>query len=217
MINRSFTPNCESVMTGSFRSTLRPRVPVLWAFFIYAFAVRVLPYFLHETAGTPLKNAVLNYPWHFTPLFALALFGGAAFSVRLAILAPLATMVFGDLLIAALSGGQWGFYRDQPFTYLGFLLIAACGIPIRRRRHAGGIALAGLGGATAFFFISNFGVWITGGGYVRPLTPSGLLMCYADGLPFYGPTVLSMAVFLPLLFSPIALRREVKAFEGTTA
>ncbi len=172
---------------------------------------------LHETAGAPLRNAVAAYPWNFSPLFALAIFGGAAFSWRFAALAPLATLVIGDLLIAAVAGGEWGFYRDQAFTYLGFLVIVACGVSLRTRRDAARIALAGLGGSTAFFIVSNFGVWITGGGRSHPLTPSGLLMCFVDAIPFFAPTVLSMAIFLPLLFSPLAVRSEVKALEETAA
>jgi len=197
-------------------STLRPRSAVVWAFFVYAFAVRVLPYVLHEVASSPLRNSADLYPWNFSPLYALALFGGAAFGLRTAIAAPLATMVLGDLLIAAISGGQWGFYPAQAFTYLAILSVAACGLPLRVRPHFGSIALAGSAGATNFFVISNLGVWLTEGGYARPLTPSGLVMCFADAIPFYGPTLLSMAVFLPILFSPLALRSESRALEGTT-
>jgi hypothetical protein len=197
-------------------STLRPRSAVVVAFFLYAFAVRVLPYVLHEATAGPLKNATDAYPWNFSPLYALALFGGAAFSMRIAIAAPLATMVLGDLFIAAISGNQWGYYPAQPFTYIAILAVAACGAPLRVRPQAGSIALAGLSGATAFFVVSNLGVWLTRGGYVRPLTPSGLAMCFADAIPFYGPTLLSMAVFLPVLFSPLVLRTESRVFEGTT-
>lgn len=204
-------------MADFSRSTLRPRVPVLWAFFTYAFVVRVLPYVLHETAGAPLLDTFEAYPWNFSPLFALAIFGGAAFGWRLATFAPLATLVLGDLLIVAVSGGEWGFYSAQAFTYLAFLAVVACGVPLRVRPQATDVAIAGFGGATAFFVVSNFGVWITGGGNSHPLTPSGLLMCFADGIPFYGRTLLSMAVFLPLLFSPLAVRSEEKVLEGTAA
>jgi hypothetical protein len=196
-------------------STLHPRSAVVWAFFLYAFAVRVLPYVLHETVAGPLKNASDAYPWNFSPLYALALFGGAAFSMRIALAAPLATMVLGDLFIAAISGNQWGYYPAQAFTYIAILAVAVCGLPLRVLPQVGSIAWAGISGATAFFVVSNLGVWLTRGGYVRPLTPSGLAMCFADAIPFYGPTLLSMAVFLPVLFSPLVLRTESRAIEGT--
>jgi hypothetical protein len=196
-------------------STLRPRPSIVWAFFTYAFAVRVLPYVLHEATGLPLKNTSDLYPWNFSPLYALALFGGAALSVRVATLAPLATLVVGDLVIAAVSGGEWGFYPAQGFNYLAILAVTACGLPLRVRPKVANIALGGLSGATAFFVVSNFGVWVTRGGYVRPLTPSGLAMCYADAIPFFGPTVLSIAVFLPVLFSPLVLRSEHSLASGT--
>ncbi len=195
-------------------STLRPRSAIIWAFFLYAFAVRVLPYVLHEMASGPLRNSSDVYPWNFSPLYALALFGGAAFSLRTAVAAPLATMVLGDLAIAAVSGGQWGYYPAQAFTYLAIVAVAACGLPLRARPQVGPIVFAGLGGATAFFIVSNLGVWLTRGGNVRPLTPSGLAMCFVDAIPFFGPTLLSMAVFLPLLFSPLAIKSESRALEG---
>jgi hypothetical protein len=36
-----------------------------------------------------------------------------------------------------------------------------------------------------FFLLSNFGVWIGQGGYVRPRTFDGLLQCYGDALVFH--------------------------------
>jgi hypothetical protein len=58
-----------------------------------------------------------------------------------------------------------------------------------------------IAGPTAYFLISNFAVWIGGGGYQRPKTFDGLMMCYADGLPFYQMSLASTFVFGAVLFS----------------
>jgi hypothetical protein len=175
----------------------------------------VLPYVLHELTSGPLRNS-FAYPWNFSPIYALALFGGAAFSLRTALAAPLAAMVLGDLVIAAIAGDQWGYYPAQAFTYLAIVAVVACGLPLRVRPQIASIVLAGSAGAMNFFVVSNLGVWLTRGGYARPLTPSGLAMCFADAIPFFGPTLLSMAVFLPLLFSPLVLKSESSLLEGST-
>jgi hypothetical protein len=57
-----------------------------------------------------------------------------------------------------------------------------------------------IAGPTAYFLISNFAVWIGGGGYQRPRTFEGLMMCYGDGLPFYQMSILSTFVFGAILF-----------------
>jgi hypothetical protein len=40
-------------------------------------------------------------------------------------------------------------------------------------------------GSLMYFLASNFIVWTGGGGFNRPKTFDGLMMCYNDGLAFY--------------------------------
>jgi hypothetical protein len=40
-------------------------------------------------------------------------------------------------------------------------------------------------GSFLFFITSNFFVWLGGGGFARPKTWDGLLLCYNDALAFY--------------------------------
>lgn len=195
-------------MSGVEGSFLRPRPGVAALFFAYALASRVLPYVLHTVFGMELVRAYDVYPWNFSPLYALAIFGGTVLDRRLAFALPVAVYLLGDLLIAALMGFEWGFYADQPFTYAGFLVLAAFGMPLRGRRGAAQVAVVGIGGAVAFFLVSNFGTWLFGGGLARPMTPAGLAQCYVDALPFFRPTLLSVIVFLPILYSPLVLARS---------
>lgn len=194
-------------MTTTHRPSVRPYLPALAGFFVYALLMRVTPYVLHHTFGLPLTRAYDAYPWNFSPLFALAVFGGAMFRPWLVWTVPFSIYLLADVSIAMIQGGEWGFYSGQVFTYLGIAAVAACGLPLRSGFRPVSIAAAGLGGTTAFFVITNLGVWLTGGGFSRPLTPAGLLACFVDAIPFYGPTLLSMAIFLPVLFSPLVLVR----------
>lgn len=195
-------------MTPYDRPTFRPRLPVVAAFLAYALLVRVLPYVLHVAFGMPVEWAYAAYPWNFSPLYALAIFGGTLLDRRVAFALPLAVYLAGDLLIAALMGGGWGFYADMPFTYAGFLALAASGTAVRGRLSVPSVAFAGLAGTTAFFVISNLGVWLAGGGFSRPRTPAGLIQCFTDALPFFTPTLVSVAVFLPILYSPLVVTRR---------
>jgi len=194
-------------MNGLEGSFPRPRPGVVALFFAYALVSRVLPYVLHTGFGMELVRAYEVYPWNFSPLYALAIFGGTVLDRRLAFALPVAVYLLGDLLIAAMMGPVWGFYSDQPFTYAGFLVLAACGMLLRNRLGVVQVAAAGIGGAVAFFLVSNFGTWLLGGGFVRPRTPAGLVQCYVDALPFFRPTLQSVIVFLPILYSPLVLAR----------
>ena len=42
-----------------------------------------------------------------------------------------------------------------------------------------------ISGSILFFILSNFFVWIGGGGLGRPLTFEGMLLCYGDALAYY--------------------------------
>ena len=199
-------------MTSDRQLSARTSFALVAILSAYALVTRVAPYALHEAFGMPLEMAYRAYPWNFSPLLPLAVFGGATLGLRAAFGFPLAVYFAGDLLIALLSGEQWGFYGvEQAMTYAAIAGVALCGIAVRRplRRNAHGtgptavlaktliLLSGGLGGAVVFFLVTNFAVWSLGGGFSRPRTPAGLVQCFADALPFFRPTVWSMLLFLP--------------------
>jgi len=91
--------------------------------------------------------------------------------------------------------------------------VAFIGFALRRKRSWKRVAGAGLGSSLAFFVLSNFGVWAFGGGAVYPLNFGGLVECYVMAIPYLRNTLISMAVFLPLLFSRVALTKPVSVPE----
>ncbi len=187
---------------------LQPRPTAMAMLVVVAVCFRLIPYALHSL-GVSIDPANTVYPWNFSPILPLCVFGAACFANRgVVYLAPMAIYFAGDLGIGLISGhADWALYAGQPVTYLSVALVVTCGFIARSQKSWQRIAAAGLGSAVLFFVVSNFGTWAFGGGARYPLTWAGLMECYVMGIPFFRNTLISMGIFLPLLFSPLALRR----------
>ncbi|HAD09117.1 MAG TPA: hypothetical protein DCF62_06530 [Porticoccaceae bacterium] len=141
--------------------------------------------------GVIALTRLLPHPPNFSPVVALALFGGAAFAERrLAYLVPLAAMLLADLFI--------GFHQTMMFVYVGMALVVVIGRWLGENRRLPVLALTALAGSGVFFLLSNAGVWWLGATYPHSL--EGLLACYVAALPFFHNTVLATVVFAALLF-----------------
>src|SRR6266478_3613067 len=139
---------------------------------------------------------IAPHPWNFTPVGAMALFSGAVLKDRrLAFFFPLLALFLGDIFI--------GFHKLIPIVYASFLVNVAIGLWLRDRRTVARITLATLLGAVQFFIVTNFAVWEFLSGY--PHTASGLVACYAAGIPFFWNTLAGDAVYAALLFGAYAL------------
>lgn len=149
--------------------------------------------------GTILLVAVsrfIPHPPNFSPIAALALFGGAKFSdKRLAFLVPLAAMFLSDLFL--------GFDSVSPVVYISFALIVSLGFWLRRRQNVWAIGGAAVGSSLLFFILTNFGVWEMG--QIYPKTIAGLVECYVLAIPFFQQTLLSNLFFSGLLFGGLAI------------
>lgn len=125
-------------------------------------------------------SRLLPHPFNFTPIGAIALFGGAQFGRKyLAFLVPLAAMLVSDLLI--------GFHGTMWAVYLAFILTVAIGMGFLRKITAGRVFGSALVSSVLFFLITNFAVWYGSSGFY-PQTLAGLGACYAAGLQFYQQT-----------------------------
>src|SRR5947208_7217084 len=101
-------------------------------------------------AGTAAR--LIPHPPNFSPIAALALFGGATFaSKRAAFLVPLAALFLSDVVL--------GFYTITPVVYGSFALITCLGILVRGKQTVWRLAGASLAAAVLFFVTTNFGVW----------------------------------------------------------
>lgn len=150
-------------------------------------------------------SRLIPHPPNFTPIGAMALFGGACFAHRrAAFVVPLAAMFLSDLAIGLLSGNlSLGLHRLIPVVYGSFALIVCLGFWLRSRRTVLPIAGATLAGSVLFFVLTNFGVWALGSLY--PNTWEGLVACYVAAIPFFHNTLFGDAVYSTALFGGLAL------------
>jgi hypothetical protein len=168
-----------------------------------------------------LYRAWPDRPFGFAPQWAMAVFAGAVIKdKRWAFLLPLLSMLISDTVYQLLYtngvGQIWGFYGGQWFNYLLFAAMTVFGFMIQKRTTVATVFAASLAAPSAFFLLSNFSVWIGGGGYHRPLTGAGLLQCYADGVPFYQMSLLATPVFMAIFFGVFYLvgQKAVQAKEN---
>ncbi len=139
---------------------------------------------------------------NFTPIAAMALFGGALFERRwMGLAVPLLAMLLSDALL--------GFHGLMGAVYLSFGLTWAIGRFGLSRPTAGRIFGASVLSSVLFFLITNGAVWY--GSTYYPQTMAGLLACYTAGLAFYNQTsfalngLLGDLFFSGLLFGSYAL------------
>lgn len=139
---------------------------------------------------------VLPHAPNFTPVAAMALFGGAVLTDRRwAVGVPLLAMFLSDWII--------GFHSLAPLIYLSFVVMVFMGRGLGARRAILPIALAGCAASVFFFLVSNFGVWTLG--ILYPRTFDGLMACYIAALPFFQNTLFGTFFYSALLFGGLRL------------
>ena len=120
-----------------------------------------------------LTRLVPHLP-NFTPVTAIALFGGLYISNKiLAYALPLIIMFISDIFL--------GFSSITLFVYSGFMLVTLIGT-LRKKTNILTIFM----GSLSFFIVTNFGVWLLG----YPKTWTGLVECYTLALPFFRNSLL---------------------------
>ncbi|HTD27921.1 MAG TPA: DUF6580 family putative transport protein [Xanthomonadaceae bacterium] len=157
-------------------------------------------------------SRLVPHPPNFSPIEAVALFGGAYFAQRVwAIAVPLIAMAISDLLLGLANGGV---YLDY-FLNAHFMSIYACialctllGFGLRGRVNGARVLGYSLAGSVLFFLVTNFAVWMTANPTLAPACGQGLGACYAAGLPFFQWTLLGTLFYSALLFGSFALLRS---------
>ena len=134
---------------------------------------------------------------NFTPIAAMALFGGASIQRKaLAFIIPMTAMFCSDLLI--------GFHSTILAVYLCFAISVGIGMLISKKMNAVSIITASVASSIIFFVITNAAVWFTGMvGY--PMNFAGLVSCYAAALPFFRTEIMGTLVFNTVFFGSLLL------------
>ena len=164
-------------------------------------------------------SRIIPHPPNFSPIEAVALFGGAYFAKRhWALIVPLVAMFASDLVLGLINGGIYWSY----FASAGYLLVYACiarstvlGFGLRGKVGAGRVLGYSLAGSLLFFVLTNAGVWAFGAMY--PHNAAGLAAAFIAGVPFFQWTVLGTLFYAALLFGGFELlRRQVPALRAQT-
>lgn len=184
------------------------------------------PWLLAGMIVVAALSRLLPHPPNFSPIIAMALFGGACFGSRSwAVAVPLLAMLVSDVVLAAVQGGFWFHYLTHAdylpsvtANYASVALSVLLGFGLRGRASGGHVLGASLAGSVLFFAISNFAVWLTA--FHVPYYPAcsaGLVPCYVAALPFFQWTVLGTLAYAALLFGGFALlRRRLPVLQART-
>jgi len=122
-------------------------------------------------------SRLLPHPANFTPITAVAIFGGIYFPKKLAFAIPFAAMLISDIFI--------GFYAWQIMAavYFSFLMAIVIGSCLRDNKKIPALAAGTLASSFIFFLITNWAVWAFGTMYAKNF--SGLMQSYYMALPFF--------------------------------
>ncbi|MEO5596168.1 MAG: DUF6580 family putative transport protein [Lysobacteraceae bacterium] len=168
-------------------------------------------------------SRVLPHPPNFSPIEAVALFGGAYFAQRgVALLVPLVAMMLSDMMLGWLNGGIYlDYFADAHFLsiYACIALSTVLGFGLRGRVSGARVVGYSLVGSVLFFLLTNAAVWMTATNLAEnPACYSGLGACYAAGLPFFQWTVAGTLFYSAILFGGFALlRQRVPQLQAQTA
>ncbi len=167
-------------------------------------------------AAIRIPNAAQLTSWaNFTPIGAMALFGGAYFTKSWkAIAFPTLTLLISDLVInAVVFEGKYGMmYSGWYIIYGIFILIVFFGKWILKKISVKNILWASLVAALSHWLIADFTVWIGGGTDLRTMLPlaknwTGLLQCYVQGFPFMKNFLMGNLIYSGVLFGSFELAK----------
>ena len=171
-------------------------------------------------------SRLLPHPPNFTPIAAMALFGGAYFASRKwSIIVPILALAISDILLAIALRGTYADYLTSPAYFISLATNYACviatvmmGFGLRGKTTGGRVLGYSLAAAVLFFLVSNFSVWLTSHqvpGYNACNISIGA--CYVAAIPFFKWTALSSVFYAALLFGGFSLlRKQVPALRAHT-
>lgn len=143
---------------------------------------------------------------NFTPISAMALFGGAKLGKKYGLLIPFLAMVLSDYLLTFTTGYPM-FHSTTLYVWGSFLITGLIGLWLRKNSTPGFILGATLLASLQFFIITNFGVWVSG---YYPQNLEGFLQCFTEAIPFFRNTLMGDLFYTTLFFGGYSLILRLK-------
>ena len=168
--------------------TAQPRTLILVSMILMAAFARLIP-----------------HPWNFTPIAAMALFGGAFFKNKIQTFCiTILSLLLSDLLTIVFINSSFTTIPKYLFSFgelsilIAFLLTVGLGILVSRKITTLSVVGASLFSSILFFLITNFAVW--SGDPLYPQNFSGLTACYVAGIPFFKNAIAGDLFYSGVLF-----------------
>ncbi|MEA3478119.1 MAG: DUF6580 family putative transport protein [Bacteroidota bacterium] len=151
-------------------SNIKPRLVFIVTVILFGAFMRLIP----------------HWP-NFTPIAAMALFGGAYLGRRfLAYAIPILALLLSDMII--------GFHDSMLAVYMAFAITVTIGLLISQKVSAGKVLLASVSSSVIFFMITNFASWM--GNPIYPQNFIGLAEAYVAGLVFFNDGSYGISFFM---------------------
>lgn len=164
----------------------------------HASSVRATLWAVAGLIGFAALMRLAPHPWNFTPVAAMALFGGAVLRRPLfAFGVPLLALLASDVVLNLWHVGN-ALAPPNLWVYGSFIMIGLMGYGLGRGRSVGTLAAASVSGSVLFFGVTNLGVWA--GGILYPRTAEGLAACFTAALPFFANTLAGDLFWNTVLF-----------------
>src|ERR1022692_104705 len=156
----------------------------------------------------------MPHPLAFTPVAGALLFFGARGSRR-QLWIPLALLAVSDVVLTKVVY-SYQFSWDHFVTWAWYAAILWLGTSLSENTNWLRVGAAALASSVSFFVVSNFAVWACWNMY--PKTVSGLMMCYAAGLPFFQRALAGDMLFAAAMFGlPAVATALAHKPQGTAA
>ncbi len=145
---------------------------------------------------------LIPHPPNFSPIYSISVFSSFLpieinnnkILKYFSFLIPIGILFITDLIL--------GIHKTMVFNYIAFLSISFFSYFVFNRYNRVsktklGIILS-LISSIWFFIVSNFGVWMLSGMYLKDI--NGLVLCYINAIPFLANSIISSIVFSVLIF-----------------
>ena len=159
-------------------------------------------------AATRFVNLGSFSSWtNFTPIGAMAMFGGAYFSDKIkAYAVPLLTLFASDLLLNYIYFQKLTFFYDGVFwVYMSFLLMVFVGTFLKKINVVN-VVLASVAAVFIHWIVSDIGVVLMAGS-MYPKTFTGYLAALTAAVPFERNLLVSNLVYSFFMFGAFELAK----------
>lgn len=173
-------------------SKFNPRSLVLIVFVLLTAAIRVVTNL--DTHLSPIAN--------FSPIGAMALFGGAYFTRQWKAFGfPLFALFVSDLILSFTVFNQYRhglLYGGWYWTYGAFALMTLAGRWIIKQVTVSTVLLSTFVCVFIHWIVTDFGVWLNGTLYAK--TPGGFITCLIAAIPFELSFLAGTVIYSAMLF-----------------